>query len=213
MAEHKAAEAVVANPGPRKQVAQRGQAKKRHQLKENYMKARQMRGADRSKLVGEFLCIMGHNVITSTMIGRNTNLEYSEDPNNVIEENSNNISNWQILNESNLEEIDEGENPYKHRKVGVSKKTQEKQQMESSQWWRGAKCPSCNTGFTSRSKQKQCHSCDKYSHIKKQCLSMSEEDTGVFLCKKCNSCSGDLASRTSTGKNSFKCKRCDYKTW
>ena len=111
MAEHKAAEAVVANPGPRKQVAQRGQAKKRHQLKENYMKARQMRGADRSKLVGEFLSIMGHNVITSTMIGRNTNLEYSEDPNNVIEENSNNISNWQILNESNLEEIDEGENP------------------------------------------------------------------------------------------------------
>ena len=81
------------------------------------MKARQLRGADRTKLVGEFLSIMGHNFITSTMTGRNTDFEYSENPNNVIKENSNNISNWQIQNVSNLEEIVVGKNPYKHIKA------------------------------------------------------------------------------------------------
>ena len=101
------------------------------------------------------------------MIGRQTNLENSEDPNNVIEEGSNNISNWQTQNETVLEVIDIGINPYEKRKVGVSKKTQEAKDMKEKHWWRGAKCPSCNHGFTSRSNKKQCHSCDKYSHVKK----------------------------------------------
>ena len=131
-----------------------------------------MTGADIKELVGEFLSIMGHNVITSTMIGRNTDLQESQDLNNIVEEDDDiNTSNWQLLEEPPaLEELDLGKNPYFERRVGISKNQQERLNLKAGQWWRCAMCPSCKRGFTARSVKKQCHKCDKFTHAKSNVL-------------------------------------------
>ena len=95
-----------------------------------------MAGADIKELVGEFLSIMGHNVITSTMIGRNTDVQESQDPHNIVGEDDDvvNTSNWQISEEPPaLEELDLGKNPYFERRVGISKNQQERLNLKAGQ--------------------------------------------------------------------------------
>ena len=171
-----------------------------------------MAGADIKELVGEFLSIMGHNVITSTMIGRNTDLQESQDLNNIVEEDDDiNTSNWQLLEEPPaLEELDLGENPYFERRVGISKNQQERLNVQAGQWWRGAVCPSCKRGFTARSVKKQCHKCDKFTHAKKQCLAMAEDDS-VFICKACTNNSNDKQVRQKN-VGVLSCKKCNFKS-
>ena len=123
--EIKMVEAVVGEPKPRQQVKYRKNKKKRTNLKINFEKAKRMRGVNLPKLVGEYLSVMGHNVITATMIGRNTELSDSQDPNHVIhEDESGDMSYWQNLDESVEVDIEEGENPYEGRKIGVTKRMQ-----------------------------------------------------------------------------------------
>ena len=55
---------------------------------------------------------MGHNVVSSTLVGRKTDLKESQDPNNIIDEVENDTSPWQAHEESVLEEMEEGDNPY-----------------------------------------------------------------------------------------------------
>ena len=118
---------------------------------------------------------MGHNVITSTMIGRNTDLPESQDINNIVNtsQEATNTSNWQVSDETQEEiELDFIEHPCSGRRVGVSRKQQERLQSDSSeQWWRGKKCPSCGRGFTARSVVKECHSRNKLTHGKSQFIS------------------------------------------
>ena len=131
---------------------------------------------------------MGHIVITSTMIGRNTDLTESQDINNIVNtsQEATNTSNWQVSDETQEKnELDFGENPYSGRRVGVSRKQQERLQSDSSeQWWRGKNCPSCGRGFTARSVVKECHSYNKLTHSKSQCVSKGD-DQAVFICKSC----------------------------
>ena len=109
------------------------------------------------------------------MSGRVTDQKVSEDPAIIVAEDEaeNNLSNWQSVEEcSERTEFANTENPFEDRRVGVSKTVQERQEKEGLCWWKTAKCPSCNKGFTCRSKEKQCHSSDRYTHVKKQCLVM-----------------------------------------
>ena len=127
LAEHKKCEAKVGQPKARQQVKHRNKAEKRLNLKQNYEKAKTMRNVNMSQLVGEYLSIMGHNVISATLVGRITDVQDSQDPNHIIEENeSDNVSFWQDLEKSIIEEMNEGENPYEGRKVGISKKSPRK---------------------------------------------------------------------------------------
>ena len=61
------------------------QAEKRNELKANFEKEKKLPGADVKALVGEYLGLMGHNVVISSMIGRNTDLQDSQDPKNVVD--------------------------------------------------------------------------------------------------------------------------------
>ena len=212
-AEYKIAEAKTVIAGPRQLVKHRKQADKRMELKINFQNAKKMDGADIKELVGEFMSIMGHNVITSTMIGRSTDLTESQDPNNIVEVDDDtdvNTSSWQAVEKSATEDLELGENPFKDRRVGVSKQRQEKETAQASQWWRGALCPSCKRGFTARSVKKQCHSCDKYTHAKKQCLTMAE-DNSVFICKTCKPSVDTQERRPKTNEN-LACRKCDFKS-
>ena len=157
---------------------------------------------------------MGHNVVSFTLVGRMNDRTLSENPQNIIEEGDshNDISSWQILDEQPEIEIMEGENPYQGRRVGVSRPVQERNEERAQQWWRGAMCPSCSKGFTSRSGKKQCQSCDKYTHIRKSCIIAAENGT-VFLCKQCKPLSetSEESSHRKTN-NDFKCNVCDFVT-
>jgi hypothetical protein len=84
-------------------------------------------------------------------------------------------------------------------------------ELRSQQWWRGAKCPSCKCGFTARSQKKKCHSCDKFTHMKKKCINMAEDST-VFLCKSCNPASVDpTIDKSETPTDGFSCNVCEFK--
>ena len=209
LAEHKMCEAIIGEPKPRQQLKHRQNKKKRTNLKKNFEKAKQLKNVDIIKLVGEYLSVMGHNVISSTLVGRSTDLSNSQDPNHIIDDESNDASFWQVLDETLEEEMDEGDNPYAGRKVGVSKKVQER---NANQWWKGAICPSCNHGFNSKSAKKQCHSCDKYTHVKTKCVTMAEDNL-VFLCRSCKP--GPIMSDNNDvlpAQDGFTCTACHFKT-
>ena len=212
LAEYTSTESKVGDPGPRKLIKHKTNVKKRTNLKQNYQNAKAMEGADRQELVGEFLSNMGHNVVSSTLVGRKTDLRDSQDPNNMIDSVDNDTSAWQVNEESVLEEMEEGDNPYSGRRVGISRKKQEDEELRSQQWWRGAKCPSCKCGFTARSQKKQCHSCDKFTHMKKKCITMAEDNT-VFLCKSCKPVSDDpTTGKSKTSTDGFACNICEFKS-
>ena len=209
LAEHKMCEAIIGEPKPRQQLKQRQNKKKHTNLKKNFEKAKKLKNVDITKIVGEYLSVMGHNVISSTLVGRSTDLSNSQDPNHIIDDESNDASFWQVLDETLEEEMDEGDNPYAGRKVGVSKKVQER---NANQWWKGAICPSCNHGFNSKSAKKQCHSCDKYTHVKTKCVTMAEDNL-VFLCRSCKP--GPIMSDNNDvlpAQDGFTCTACHFKT-
>ena len=111
---HKIAEAKVAEK-PRKLVKHKVMAQKRFDLKESYEKAKQMNNVNKSELIGEYLSIMGHNIISSTMIGRLTDLAESQGSNindNDDNENENDTSSWQVLENSLMDDMFSCENPY-----------------------------------------------------------------------------------------------------
>ena len=172
-----------------------------------------MKNINLTKLIGEYLSIMGHNVISSTLVGSLTDRKESQNPDNVIEENADDVSFWQAVDETVLDEMEEGENPYIGRKIGVTKRVQEREQERALEWWRNSICPSCKKGFNSKSSNKQCHSCDKYTHIKKKCISTAEDNT-VFLCKVCKPVE-EVPMANNTGADQvdgFNCKQCEFKS-
>ena len=116
--EYKIAEAKTVVLGPRQQVKHRQRAEQRRELIFNFQEAKKRGGADIKKLVGEYMAIMGQNVITSTMIGRTTDLQESQDLNNVIEvdDDIGNTSSWQAPDKPPSQVLESGRNPYFGRK-------------------------------------------------------------------------------------------------
>ena len=80
LAEISALEAKVGKPGPRQKVKQKKLAEKKNNLKENYEREREIDGINKDELLGDFLSAMGHNVASSTPVGRVTDQKVSEDP-------------------------------------------------------------------------------------------------------------------------------------
>ena len=209
LAEFKSIEARVGELGPRQLKKHKRQAGKRLQLKRNFETAKRLRGADIKSLVGEYLSIMGYNVVSSTMYDRTTDIPISSNRENIIEVGDVNTSNWQVEDDTIDEEIEQGDNPYSGRQVGISARQQEENQVRSGQWWRGATCPSCRKGFTARSSKRQCHSCDKFTHDKSQCVSKGDDDA-VFVCKACKPV--DMEPKRTKTNEVIQCKRCVFKS-
>ena len=110
-----------------------------------------------------------------------------------------------------IEEFEEGDHPYNDRRIGITKKTQEKEEERALQWWRGSICPSCKKGFNSKSTQKQCHSCDRYTHTKRTCISTADDNT-VFLCKVCKPSEDSPNPRSTDKADRFNCTKCNFKS-
>ena len=152
-------------------------AHKRYDIKKEYELARNMPNADMEQVVGEYMKIMGGNVIDSTLIDKVNYMTFSKDHQNVICEEDNNVSSWQILENSIVDEVFQSENPFSKREIGVTKK---KQDMK--QWWKDISCPSCKTGFNSKSSVRKCHSCDKFIHRKLACKRLKENAKHLLKC-------------------------------
>ena len=213
LSHHKIAESKVAEK-PRKMNKHKKMAHKRFDLKKSYENAKIAKNVNIKQLVGEYLSIMGHNIVSSTMIGRLTDIQYSQahtDDDNDQEVGETDVSSWQIHENTIVDEMFECENPYIGRKVGISKNTQEDQEARAEQWWRGAICPSCNKGFNSKSVRKECHSCEKSTHNRKTCLSMGDDST-VFLCRACKPVERNIMKPTPKTSDGFKCDCCNFKT-
>ena len=125
-------------------------------------------------------------MVSATMIGRTTDRKTTEVDDYEPADNQDSFFN-NLERTTNLN-FTEGPNPYQGRRVGISKKNQEKEVDD--QWWKGAKCPSCLSGFTAKSTKQQCNHCDRFTHMKKQCLGISEGD--VFLCKVCRPTTSEI---------------------
>ena len=120
---------------------------------------------------------MGNNVIESTLIDRITDLGKSLDLTNLIqEEGEQNVSSWQNRESSIENERFLSENPYKGRKIGITKNKQDKKT-----WWKNISCPSCDLGFNTKSSVKKCHACEKIVHRKPSCIVMCENETYFFI--------------------------------
>ena len=179
-------------------------AHKRYDIKKEYELARNMPNADMEQVVGEYMKIMGGNVIDSTLIDKVNYMTFSKDHQNVICEEDNNVSSWQILENSIVDEVFQSENPFSKREIGVTKK---KQDMK--QWWKDISCPSCKTGFNSKSSVRKCHSCDKFIHRKLACMILGEEET--YFCLKC--LPQKAKGKRKTPPQMSSCNLCDFKCY
>ena len=97
LAVYKSIEARVGELGPRKLKKHKRLAGKRLQLKKNFEAAKSMGGA--AKSIGEYLSIMGYNVISSTMIDRTTDVPLVCTSSNVIGTDVN-TSDWQVQDQT-----------------------------------------------------------------------------------------------------------------
>ena len=81
-----------------------------------------------------------------------------------------------------LPDIQEKEsNPLENRKVGVSKRVQERAEESKKQYWLGGKkCPGCGDGFVKKSNVEKCNICNLYVHKRKGCTTMSDDRS--FTC-------------------------------
>ena len=169
-----------------------------------------MPNADIEEVVGEYMKIMGGNVIESTLIDKVYNKKPTQNPKYVnLEEDDheeeNNVSSWQILENSIVDDVFQSENPYKERRIGVTKKKQDKQQ-----WWKNISCPSCEVGFKSRSDVRKCHSCDKFIHRKVACTILCENET--YFCLKCLPDRAKAKSKRRQLPQTLCCNLCSFNT-
>ena len=94
---------------PKKRHNYKRLAKRRHKLKENYLK---------NKDISTYLAAMGNNLVNSEMsAGRTDDVIESQNVNIDIDLNT---SAWRIVDEEDetLEDMDIGNNPYENRKIG-----------------------------------------------------------------------------------------------
>ena len=90
---------------------------------------------------------------------------------------------WHAKEMTVVEEMEQGENPFKDRVIGVTKKGQiEKKSNENKDEIKGKKCSSCLRGFNKTSQIIKCHDCDSVSHRRLACMSTGKQND-QFMCK------------------------------
>ena len=104
-----------------------------------------------------------------------------------------------------LPDIQEKEsNPFENRKVGVSKRVQERAEESKKQYWLGGKkCPGCGDGFVKKSNVEKCNICNLYVHKRKGCTTMSDDRS--FTCINCKPLD---KKKQEVNSGSFLCKAC-----
>ena len=216
-AEVKALKLTGGAPKPRKEIKQKMKAKSRMRMKRNLRDDLNKEGVNKQEIINEFLAAMSHNVVSSSMSNRKaceSNIK-SKDSNEVIDDNEddNNISNWNIHEDSNIMDItNDGVDPYASRMVGVSKNRHDKEDERKKIWWVNEKCTFCGKGFNGMSKNiLQCHSCDRYTHGRKPCSS-SSSGTNTFSCSKCKTHEphAKQTQEIEDNHNKFKCEICNF---
>ena len=139
-------------------------------MKKPYMMAVKTNPIQKPKLVADYLNVVGNNIIGSSLMGKtwghSTQMEDIEclDINDEQYEEDEEISHF------------EDENPFAGRVIGQAARNSNEQRTAQK-----GKCPSCSKGFTSKSKTKQCHNCDKYTHLRKECISKGENPDVYYL--------------------------------
>jgi hypothetical protein len=121
---------------------------KRLRLKRNYNTQKKLLGADKAQLAKEYFSNMGRNIVSAALVWHKNSLRQTQDENEIIEhEGESNDSSWNGHEDSLLQVLEKGTDPYAGRKFGVSKRVQEAMTLRAKQWWKESKYPSCKKGF------------------------------------------------------------------
>ena len=209
LSEQLVAQARVGIEKPRGQPLYRKLAKRRLAMKKTYLAEKKKGTAD----IGSFLSNMGHNIMASLLCGKANEIKKTSDPRaSLIFDNGANhdVSTWVPNLELDESVLEQGENPYSHRKIGQTKRRQEEDERVARIPWIGKKCPSCDHGFNRMSKLIQCHSCDSYTHKKTSCMSSGREKS-IFHCKKCKNTTETIPPK-KTQVGPLQCNLCTYIT-
>ena len=166
-----------------------------------------------SEDIPAFLATMGHNLGAAMLMGNKKRYLESRAKKSIPQTDID-TSTWHAQEEPVLEVMEDGENPYENRVIGITKKGQEKISAEDVPLTK-KKCPSCGKGFNRTSKVISCHSCDSDTHIKLSCLPYSYNKS-QFVCNKCHPQvrNAKPSSTTTTSitrvDGVFKCKLCKF---
>ena len=116
-------------------------AQRRYQLKKNYEHERRLPGADQEELLKNYRADMSQNV-ASAMLKGTDKLGYKvsqEKDQEIPNEQETNISTWNQLEDTLKDLVEQEENPFSRREIGVSQKVQERRELNKCQWWTGGK--------------------------------------------------------------------------
>ena len=200
-----AIKAGLKNPAQR--VKYKELAKRRMNMKKDYLESRRL---NEKNTLGEFLSAMGYNVASAVMAGRTTDYEETHSQVSYRNDETHETSNWvPAFENSVLEEFENENNIYAHRKIGVKEPVK----------WKNKKCPSCSSGFNNKSFPLKCDGCDSYTHKKPSCLSKAIQNS-QFYWKTCNPATNanieqnDKEVQPSMSKvdTGFKCEKCGLVT-
>ena len=206
MAETQAAEAAVGCPIPRQKRITKLITARRYRIKTNYERQRKMPGASQYNLLKEYMSDMAQNVTCATLKGNANDAKVAQGNAPLIEEEGEgDTSTWNQHDLTTPDVIETEDDPFKGRKIGISKKVQEKEDLKEAQWWKGnKKCPNCGKGFGKKSCVAKCTLCERFTHKKTLCMSMSENNTPI--CSKCKPKS--FKASNEPNEKSFECKVC-----
>ena len=130
---------------PRAQVKYLKMAKQRLKVKKEYLADKRKGKED----IGEFLSVMGHNLASSTDVGKINEVKHTKNLRTSLihedDERSFNVSTWVPILEKDLSVLENDTNPYTDRVVG--RKPEKSANVNERMPWSGKKCPSCNRGF------------------------------------------------------------------
>lgn len=118
-------------------------AKKRHNQKKIFQE---------SEDVSMFLSAMGHNLGSAILMPNKRRREVSQNKQNNLTVADSNTSTWNAGEESVLEDIEEGENPFEGRRFGITKKGQARRNISDQIVLAGKNYPSCGKGFNKKFK-------------------------------------------------------------
>ena len=189
--------AAVSKPAQRRTYKKLATARLR--LKKNYLLAKE-NGED--GIISDFLCSMGHNVVSAIMTGSTKDYEETRGQDTYESGDEKDVSGWVPANEK-LEEL-YCDNPFSDRIIGVKKPVP----------WRNKKCTSCKVSFNTKSNPIKCDGCDSYTHKRNVCL-RNTSDKNQFYCKVCI-CSNQSQNKETSSSNTynskvdggFKCEKC-----
>ena len=207
---------IVGIPKPRNEQKFFKLSKRRLRLKKNFVLDKSS-GTLKTDL-NNFLSAMGHNM-TKSVVAENVQTKTSrrKDKNQTKEneDESFNTSMWHTEKETSIfEEMQQTEQPYAQRQVGVTARVQKA--MVEIPNWSGKICPSYGKKFNKLSKPLECKGCDSFTHNKFPCLSAGTMGTD-YECKVCKPATNKKPVHNQHAHEEyqrdqgfFKCKLCPY---